>query len=89
MKFLAQARRVLATTLVLVATACGGGDGAAEDPIPTELADVEAAAEDGFAAALKPDRAQVFAAAQKAANGWPPTACTPPAPPRRSMPSMR
>jgi hypothetical protein len=69
MKLLAQAHRVLAMALVLAATACGGGD-AAEDPIPTELADVEAAAEDGFDAALLSDRAQVLAAAQKAASGW-------------------
>lgn len=55
--------------LVLIATACGGGD-VAEDPIPTELADVEAAAEDGFDAALKSDRARVLAAAQQATNRW-------------------
>jgi hypothetical protein len=71
MKFLAQARRAFAMALVLVTTACGGGGGgAAEDPIPTELADVEAAAEEGFDAALKSDRAQALAAAQKATNRW-------------------
>jgi hypothetical protein len=72
MKLFAQARRALAMALAMalvVATACGGGDAAA-DPIPTELADVEAAAEDGFDAALKPDRAQLLAAAQKATNSW-------------------
>jgi hypothetical protein len=69
MKLLAQARRSLAMTFVLVAAGCGGGEGV-EDPIPPELAGVEAAAEDGFDAALKADRVQVLAAAQQATNSW-------------------
>jgi hypothetical protein len=69
MTLLAQTRRALAAALVSAATACGGG-GDAVDPIPTELANVEAAAEEGFDAALKSDRAQVLAASQKAATSW-------------------
>jgi hypothetical protein len=68
MKFHPHANRTLATALAFVfaLAACGGGSEEAVDPIPTELAGVESAAESGFDAALKPDQAQVATAAQQA-----------------------
>jgi hypothetical protein len=72
MKFLRHASRTLASALafVFVLAACGGEGGKAVDPIPTELAGVESAAEAGYDAALAPDRAKVTTAAQLAKTGW-------------------
>lgn len=63
------ARRSLALALVLVVAACGGEKGAV-DPIPTELAAVETAAETGFDAALKADQTQVTSVARLTASTW-------------------
>jgi hypothetical protein len=70
MKLLTRGSRALTLTLALFTTACGGGEGGAADPIPTELAAVETAAETGFDAALKADQPQIAAAANVATSNW-------------------
>ena len=69
MKLLARGARTVTLAFVVLLAACGG-EKAAVDPIPTELAAVETAAETGFDAALKSDQVQTAAAAKLAASSW-------------------
>lgn len=69
MKPLTRASMALTLVLTLLVTACGGKEGA-ENPIPSDLATVESAAETGFDAALLANRAQMAAAANLASSTW-------------------
>ena len=69
MEFATPRLPALMLALTLCLTACGG-EKKVEDPIPPELATVEAAAETGYDAALAADRARITAAANLANSGW-------------------
>jgi hypothetical protein len=70
MKLMTRIVLMLSFTAASVVLGCGGEDDAPVDPIPTELAAVESAAEAGFDAALAGDRSAINVANTAIASHW-------------------